>query len=383
MERKPKKTLLVNVQVLRAASVALITFVHLHNLFPGVEPQGIFYRIGYAAVDLFFLISGFIMVVTTSPQPPSALSFCLNRICRVIPLYYLATLIVFVVAQIEPSVFHTSEASLSDLVNSLLFIPFEKSPGRIYPLYFLGWTLNYEMFFYALFGAAIWLRPQRRVLLCSLVILAAVGAGTIASVTPQDSAVLYAFSQPIMLDFVLGMMIGHFYPALSRLGAAIDTRLAAAALMGLALLFFALISLPPGLAAPPTNTFVAFGIPMGCILLATVLLETGGYRVTSPLLLQSGNASYSLYLCHYFVIGAFVVANGWIDEPIAMAVIAFLVVWATGLVVYRTVEKPLIRLSKNAMSSVTSGSVPSVFAVDKHRRRIQAALVRLGGSSSR
>ena len=136
MRSEPDKTIFVNVQVLRAIAASLVVGVHLRNFFPYDESQDYLFRYGYAGVDLFFVISGFIMVVTTADRRQSAPSFFLNRICRIAPLYYLATLLVFVSALMAPFVFESTTASLGDLVNSLLFIPFEKSPDRIYPVYF-------------------------------------------------------------------------------------------------------------------------------------------------------------------------------------------------------------------------------------------------------
>ena len=118
-------------------------------------------------------------------------------------------------------------------MKSLLFVPFEKSAGRIYPVYFLGWTLNYEMFFYALFLGAIFLCARQRVLLCSVAILAVVSAGAIAGAAPQSNLAFYVFSRPIMLDFVLGMVIGQFLPILSRMSIGIDMRFVAADLSAL------------------------------------------------------------------------------------------------------------------------------------------------------
>ena len=73
-------------------------------------------------------------------------------------------------------------------------------------------------------------------------------------------------------------------------------------LIGLALLMFGLVPDFPIAVAPNTNTFVTFGIPSACILLAMVMLESQGYRIKSLLLLLLGDASYSMYLFHYFVV---------------------------------------------------------------------------------
>jgi peptidoglycan/LPS O-acetylase OafA/YrhL len=249
---------------------------------------------------------------------------------------------VFATALIAPSVFKSTSANLVNLLYSLLFVPFEKSPGRIYPVYFLGWTLNYEMFFYALFAGATFLHQRRRALLCSISMLMVVAAGAVAGVTYQSNLVLYVYSRPIVLDFVLGMLIGHFQPLLSG-RSAIDVRLTAAILVGLALFMIGLIPGFPAATAPNTNTFLTFGIPSACVVLAMVLLEAHGYKVRSPLLHMLGEASYSMYLTHYFVVGGLIAVTSRIDLPQALkAVFAFAVVCGTSVLTFWTIEKPLV-----------------------------------------
>jgi peptidoglycan/LPS O-acetylase OafA/YrhL len=340
MHRERGSAFFANVQVLRAIAASLVVAVHLRGFFGYSEVQDYIFRYGYAGVDLFFVISGFIIVVTTTDGSRSALSFFVSRICRLTPLYYLATFMVFATALVAPSVFKSTSANLVNLLYSLLFVPFEKSPGRIYPVYFLGWTLNYEMFFYALFAGATFLHQRRRALLCSISILMVVVAGAVAGVTDQSNLVLYVYSRPIVLDFVLGMLIGHFQPLLSG-RSAIDVRLMAAILVGLALFMIGLIPGFPAATAPNTSTFLTFGIPSACVVLAMVLLETHGYKVKS--LHTLGDASYSMYLTHYFVVGALIAVTSRMDLPqVLKAAFAFAVVCGTSVLTFWTIEKPLV-----------------------------------------
>src|SRR6185437_14170487 len=132
-----------NIQALRAIAALLVVFVHLAVPVAalGVAP------FGAGGVDLFFVISGFIMVYTTVGRPISGAEFLGRRIVRIVPLYWLLTLAVFGIALIAPTLLQFTTASWGQLLKSLFFIPFAKANGDVQPVLFLGWTLNYEMFF--------------------------------------------------------------------------------------------------------------------------------------------------------------------------------------------------------------------------------------------
>jgi exopolysaccharide production protein ExoZ len=134
-------------------------------------------KFGHAwGVDLFFLISGYVMV-GASEDTPSPGVFLARRISRIIPLYWLATIAVFVLTLIVPHAFASTKADLLDLIRSLAFIPYVKASGLAEPVLYVGWTLNYEMFFYALFAASLFLSRNvgRLAVVIALVILSGAG----------------------------------------------------------------------------------------------------------------------------------------------------------------------------------------------------------------
>src|ERR1700748_1111292 len=163
--------MLPNLQVLRAVAAYLVVLVHLSELLPQNSFAELLRSRGYGGVDIFFAISGFIMVYTTSAKRTSAGTFLLNRLKRIAPLYYLVTLIVFALALVLRSLFESASTDLVPLLKSLAFLPFEKTPGHIYPVYYLGWTLNYEIFFYAIFAAGMFARYEMRVAICTAIIV--------------------------------------------------------------------------------------------------------------------------------------------------------------------------------------------------------------------
>ena len=136
---------------LRAIAVLSVIFFHAGlDAIPG----------GYLGVDIFFVISGFIICFVADDRRPA--EFMWDRIARVVPLYWLLTLAATAVAFIDPSLFKSTIADPALVLQSLLFIPFVKANLTMQPVLFVGWTLNYEMFFYLVFALcaplAAWVR---------------------------------------------------------------------------------------------------------------------------------------------------------------------------------------------------------------------------------
>lgn len=137
----------LTIQYLRGLAAALVLASHA-LLYPLVEPDLGFGRLGWLGVILFFVISGFIMVTVTGESRFSARDFLRRRFIRVVPMYWAATLIAALLALAVPHLFKTTVYDTGEVVLSLLFIPFyNPASGGIHPLYKLGWTLNYEVFF--------------------------------------------------------------------------------------------------------------------------------------------------------------------------------------------------------------------------------------------
>jgi exopolysaccharide production protein ExoZ len=115
----------------------------------GLDPARVDH-VGAAGVDLFFVISGFIMAMIVDRSGPfDGKQFWIRRIARVVPAYWAITLFVFALALVMPSLFQSTEASLAHLIVSMAFLAFDTGAGFTGPLMVVGWTLNYEMFFYA------------------------------------------------------------------------------------------------------------------------------------------------------------------------------------------------------------------------------------------
>jgi exopolysaccharide production protein ExoZ len=286
--------------------------------------------VGQAGVDIFFVISGFVMVYVSRDRTP--LAFWRDRIRRIVPLYWFYTLLMALLALVVPGLLRTAEFDAEHLAQSLLFIPayHPTKEWAVWPVLVQGWTLNYEMFFYAVFGALLTLRRLVPALAVAFVALVAAGA----ILNPQG-AVASVYTNPLLLEFLAGALIGRAY-----LAGLLPGRAGGWACLGLALVIFAL----------PLPRIIGWGVPAALIVIAAVTLETGR---ANPHLRLLGDASYSIYLSHTFTLG--VIGAAWIGgsavgdiASVGFGIAASVVV---GVLSFRLVETPLNRLVGHPVSS--------------------------------
>lgn len=329
--------LIYNIQALRALAAFLVVFVHLDDLLKTLG-AGAF---GNGGVDLFFVISGFIMVHTTRQAPPTPATFMTHRVIRVVPLYWMITLAVFGLALFAPSLMGATQADPMQLLKSLLFVPFLKANGLVQPVLFVGWTLNYEMFFYALFALGLFLKDARKGLWLTIgLILALVAVG--AAFEPQGVLAQF-YTSSLMLEFVFGMALAMAFDRLPVRGG-LMARYVVAAVLALAL---AVLISPPAFAETLPRAVFA-GAPAMVIVLAALLLERWGWRAENGVLTLLGSASYALYLSHPFVTQVAQKA-GLALGPTGLMSLAILAMtlagaWTVAMGVYALVEKPMTDL---------------------------------------
>ena len=125
-----------SIQALRGLAALFVVFQHIR-----------FLNFGAFGVDIFFCISGFMIMFTTEK---STKYFFRKRLIRILPLYYLMTLVTYLSLLLFPSMFQQTRHNLSHLVKSLLFIPFDIGGGIIQPLVRIGWTINCAVIFHCL-----------------------------------------------------------------------------------------------------------------------------------------------------------------------------------------------------------------------------------------
>ncbi len=171
---------IVSLQYLRGVAAMMIVFCHAFDQLPWLKALAP--NVGLSGVDLFFVISGFIMVFVTTNAASSAWEFFRMRIIRIVPLYWLFNFATAALILTLPQLFQTSVFTLPHFILSLFFIPHLSPavPPSISPFILLGWTLNYEMFFYAIFALAMAMSVARRVPLTMAVLVALTALGALS-----------------------------------------------------------------------------------------------------------------------------------------------------------------------------------------------------------
>jgi exopolysaccharide production protein ExoZ len=281
-----------SIQVLRALAALGVVVAHAYvtqarhaGLPPGVSNL----MWGKAGVDVFFVVSGFVMVHAsdrlfgTACGPPV---FLARRLIRIVPLYWFVTTIYLAIAAVLHQLPHKSY-SAALVVASYAFIPWPNPDGLVEPIVGQGWTLNYEMLFYVIFSGALLFSRRIAVALVSLILVAAAIAGKLIDPTPGP---LSFWTDSVVLEFVLGMALGLAYQEGTRL-----SRWCRLLLVGGALVLTGLIALQPWFYV--TRAF-ARGVPAAMIVAGAVLGTPTGPSAGWRRLGIIGDASYALYLLH-------------------------------------------------------------------------------------
>ncbi|WP_027170624.1 acyltransferase [Methylobacterium sp. 10] len=337
--------MIYNIQSLRAIAAYLVVCFHCQVLLFG----HLKYSMGSWGVDIFFVISGFVMAYTTDGRIAPPHQFIIKRLVRVVPLYWFMTMAVFLAALSMPFLFRSIDDGLGHLLMSLAFIPFEKSNGLIQPILFLGWTLNYELFFYCLFFLSLYIYPEvTRYFYLSLAMIALVIFGLLFR---PENVVGRFYTDPIILEFVAGIWICYLvrhvtipprlftFSMTSALGVASFGFLVAAEFLW-----------------PTTPRFVGLGLPAASLVLAAVLLETRGIVSKTDFAVEQGNSSYALYLTHFlsYQLCEKIVFKVFDPQSFSLKLVAFVgAVAVAGIlawIVHRQIEVPLTQSVRDLLS---------------------------------
>ena len=250
---------------------------------------------GDAGVDLFFVISGFIMIYTTrhiDGSAGSALAFWLKRWWRLWPMYMLAT-VIYVMAIIHRLFQGFPDGTTKGLLQSMVFYPLPEKP-----IYAIGWTLNLEMYFYSVFALALLFGRWRWLTLATwsaMSFLLALSPGMMTQWAHAAGPLLGAYvrqaGDPCIGSFVYGMLVAWFYTSPLHIPtnyARAATAVSAALLVG---------QCTTGVGAK--LGFAGYGATSAALMVSLVALEKSGsgWR-PSPLLVWLGKISFSLYLVH-------------------------------------------------------------------------------------
>ena len=337
---------LLSLQALRGVIVLAVIYAHVQLYFasklqrPDFLPSNLTFAA--AGIDVFFVLSGFLMVYSTERlfgQPGAMRTYFVRRAGRILPMYWAATTIVliYVIVRYGSVANATGGAGLDYVICSYLFIPYGRDWGA--PLHGVGWTLVSEVFFYVAFGLLVMWSRRTVVLAIAAFFLALVTLGQIFPTLPNP---FHYWTHPLILDIVCGTAIALAYRNGLRVPQPLVYALVAAGVVVLVWSyrqdhFFAPDSL---------ERLFVWGIPAAAIVGALALAARPmQHNSISRVFGKVGDAGYSLYLFHPLGLGVPTMLLGrWIDLaqlPWVHLALILPCVSVPGLVLYRFVEKPL------------------------------------------
>ena len=324
---------LAGLQVLRAVAAIMVLVGHVlaeaeHYFALPLPGDAVPWTRG---VDIFFVISGFVITLSARRFVGQPGAFLWRRLLRVVPLYWVFTTLMVAALLLVPGGTKDTGFDPLQILSSYGFFPYERADGRIAPVLSLGWTLNYEVYFYAL--AALCLALPRPLIALSSLMLSIVFLGLLV---PFDSPQWRFWSNPIIIEFLFGIGLarawlhGWRWP---RMGFAVGGTVS-----GIALL----------VVLDPTSLprFAAAGVPAALMVASGTLLCP-----QRPLPgVVWGDASYALYLSHRFALRAATLLllpllpatlSGAAVYVVAVCVLAM----AVGLLTHLWIERPMMRAS--------------------------------------
>lgn len=349
--------MLVYVQVLRFLAAFAVVAFHAW----GVAPEG--YKVpdstiafvlshGGHGVDLFFVISGFIIFYATQRSTLTADQFLRRRLERIVPLYFLVTLAVTLLGLSLPDMFGTPGwLTPRHVLKSLAFVSF--TDGEM-PVVYVGWSLEYEMYFYL--AAALLMALTKNIWRNIVVLFSALAIiGQVPGVAAAAGPYAF-FADPLILEFVLGVIVGMAFvngrverPALA----------AAACAVGVVLVM------------DPASRVVVSGIPSACLVAAAILASRKRVALTwcERALARLGDASYSIYLAQVNTVWLATMALVALIPGISPLLLVFSVsaiVTAIGLALNILIERPALKLARRFdVSRLDPGARPLVSAAAK------------------
>lgn len=330
--------------MLRAIAAILVVFQHALEL--GSKYGGNswlfqsfqFSAFGRSGVDIFFVISGFVMVISSRNKigkPGNFINFLVRRIIRIVPIYWFYTTAAVCILICFPQIFQNLKFDFMHTLASYFFLPYPNSMAVNRPVLHMGWTISYEMYFYLIFGCFLSTSLPR---LLNLIAALFTFSWLISFAIEAKHPLFLMFTDCVMLEFIMGCYIGYLYLRTNTLPHALCWILVIAGTT--VTLWFSMNS--PDDAWP---RFITCGLPAAAMVAGLANFEKNNRLRTPTIFIPLGDSSYSLYLIHFFtlpIIGKIGNAVGLamysLDGLILLAVVLSVV---AGHISYLFLEKPV------------------------------------------
>lgn len=329
-----KSAELIGIQYLRGIAAIMVLVFHVSTPMRRVSPSLQFPDWLQSGVDIFFVISGLIMWVSTINSNPTTLQFYARRAQRIIPLYWFLTAIVIATQFFLPTLMQSSSINTWHTISSFLFIPsIHPVTGDWRPVLVPGWTLNLEVVFYAIFGLTLPLRPAYRL----AIVVFAMSSFSICGFIFKLTGVELFYCSTLMLEFAIGLMIGAL---ITHCGFIYHRLWLVAIPIGFICLSFSSIF-------PSWDRLFSYGFPAAFIVVGAINIDKATAR-RSRFLKMIGDASYSIYLVSGIALSAagtiwikLFPINNSLATSVFFAIFAIFFAVSLGLSVFFIVERKL------------------------------------------
>jgi len=342
-----KMARLSTLQVMRAVAVNLVILYHLtqfESVYAGKSILPAFCVYGMSGVDIFFVLSGFIMVAVAG-KDIGAIQFLWRRAIRIYPPYWLVTLIILEFSRV-------GAAAATDTIS--LWRSFLLVPDSGLPLLTVGWTLVHEVYFYLVFAALLALRIPISIGLLGwglVVLIVAIVGGDYVTSFPIGRV----WTHPLTAEFIMGAAIGVLYNHIKMPGAGYVGAL------GLATFACSILFLAPTLQLDKSVHLdawrvVVFGIPAALIIYWLAAWEQKTPRMPPRLVIALGDWSYATYLTHVLVLSALghiirALALSGAMSNLVLIVVGFLGANLVGALMFRFFERPMLEALRRVRST--------------------------------
>ncbi|WP_052319435.1 acyltransferase family protein [Burkholderia sp. A9] len=281
--------MLYSVQYLRAVAAVLVVVCHVIHKQGQLSGSNASWEFGGSGVDLFFIISGFIMCHVTDGRRVAAFEFLKARVLRIIPLYWVLSAVALAIYLYSHALVNSS-GGVTSIVNSFTLIP----NGEKF-LIQTGWTLSYEFWFYLIFASTLsFPRKIRLPMVCGLL----VSLPLAGRLFPTGNPFVQFATHPLLLEFMMGIFAFQY---VKRYSGSVVVDVAVMALGAALLAYF------DGIASVE-NRVLVYGLPYMFMSAGFMGLERFSRRVSGTFVghvaKALGDSSYSLYLSHPFVLAA-------------------------------------------------------------------------------
>jgi len=327
------------------------TFPRVNEVLEPIDPKllpnwGDVVQVG---VHIFFLISGFIMLYSSSNQfakPKASVTFFIKRLIRIVPIYWILTTLSVVILAARPDLFtYRQTLDAAWIVASYMFIPWTSVDLVESPVIGLGWTLNFEMYFYVIFAVSLIMGRGKALPFIALVFL---GSVFLSFIYAPGIPFFIQITNPILLEFLLGVFVAHYYLKNPSVNTYLGRFLG---VFGLSILLTVIILFRP---EAELFRFLLWGPASALILFSSLYVFSDEILKKVSILIALGNASYSIYLIQVFTLPAISLGFRYIEQAaelefgfVTMLVTSTFLTLVVGYIFFVLIERPITQQLRN------------------------------------